>query len=64
MSDTYPKSANLTDQLVRRLPFTARGQAKVRDEECKGLLLVIGMDTKTFSAKVGRVVGGFRWYGY
>jgi hypothetical protein len=64
MSHTYPKSANLTDQLVRRLPFTARGQAKVRDEECKGLLLVIGMDTKTFSAKVERVVDGFREYGY
>jgi hypothetical protein len=26
MSDTYPKSADLTDQLVRRLPFAARGQ--------------------------------------
>jgi hypothetical protein len=56
--------AQVTDQLVRRLPFTARGQAKVRDEECKGLLLVIGMDTKTFSAKVERVIDGFREYGY
>jgi hypothetical protein len=46
MSDSYPKSASLTDQLVRRLPFTIRGQVKIRDEECKGLLLVIGMETK------------------
>jgi hypothetical protein len=64
MSDTYPKSADLTDQLVRRLPFTARGQVKIRDEECKGLLLVIGMETKTFSTKVERMVGGIRECGY
>jgi integrase len=64
MSDTYPKSADLTDQLVRRLPFTARGQVKIRDEECKGLLLVIGMETKTFSAKVERMVSGLREFGY
>jgi hypothetical protein len=64
MSDTYPKSARLTDELVRRLPFTTKGQAKIRDEECKGLLLVIGMETKTFSAKVERVVNGLREFAY
>jgi hypothetical protein len=64
MSDTYPKSADLTDQLVRRLPFTARGQVMIRDEDCKGLFLVIGMETKTFSAKVERMVGGIRECGY
>jgi len=64
MRDTYPKSADLTDQLVRRLPFTARGQVMIRDEDCKGLFLVIGMETKTFSAKVERMVGGIREFGY
>ena len=64
MSDTYPKSVKLTDVLVRRLPFTRKGQAKVRDEECRGFLLVIGMETKTFSAKVERVVNGIRESAY
>src|SRR5262245_57799047 len=64
MSDTYPKSVKLTDELVRRLPFTTKGQAKIRDDECKGLLLVIGMETKTFSAKLERVVSGIREFAY
>jgi hypothetical protein len=64
MSDTYPKSAKLTDEIVRRLPFTLKGQAKIRDEECRGFLLVIGMETKTFSAKVERVVSGVRESAY
>ena len=60
MSDTYPRSAKLTDKIVRSPPFTLKGQAKIRDEECRGFLLVIGMETKTFSAKVERVVSGVR----
>jgi hypothetical protein len=64
MSDAYPKSARLTDELVRRFPFTSKGQAKIRDEECRGLLLVIGMETKIFSAKVERVVSGICEFGY
>jgi|KBSSwiStaDraftv2_1062776.scaffolds.fasta_scaffold911111_1 hypothetical protein len=60
MTDTYPKSAKLTEEFVRHLPFTAKGQAKIRDEECRGFLLVVGMETKTFSAKVERVVSGVR----
>jgi hypothetical protein len=64
MSDTCPKRVKLTDEMVRRLPFTTRGQAKIRDDECKGLLLVIGMETKTFSAKLERVVSGIREFAY
>lgn len=64
MSDTYPKIARLTDEFVRRLSFTRKGQSKVRDEDCRGFLLVIGMGTKTFSAKVERVVNGVREFAY
>src|SRR5512145_3445999 len=64
MTDTYPKSAKLTDEFIRRVPFTPKGQAKIRDEECRGFLLVVGMETKTFSAKVERVVSGVREAAY
>jgi hypothetical protein len=55
MTTAYP-SARLTDEFIHRLPFTPKGQAKIRDEECRGLLVVIGMETKTLSAKVERLV--------
>jgi hypothetical protein len=64
MSHIYPKSARLTDEFIRRLPFTPKGQAKIRDEECRGLLMAVGMETKTFSAKVERVVSGVREFAY
>jgi integrase len=45
------KRVKLTEPLVRREPFTERGQRRVLDAELAGFYLVIGKQTKTYTCQ-------------
>lgn len=46
------KKMSLTNQAVKALPFSDKGQYVVRDTDLKGFFIVVGKASKTYTVQV------------
>jgi len=57
---TIPRRAELTDDFVKKLPFTDKGQLLIRDTKQPGFFLVLGARSKTYTAAADATIDGHR----
>jgi hypothetical protein len=55
-----PRRAELTDDFVKKLPFTDKGQLLIRDTKLPGFFLVLGARSKTYTAAADATIDGKR----